>query len=386
MQILTILILLGAIQGFISSALLFKTSKGNLTANKILAVLILLLSLACFNLFLLQSDFRNSAPWANVAADVLPLLIVMPIGPLIFFYVKSHLPETTPHSWDYRNFYTVIIDLIPYIAGTLLHIGLAFSVIIPAKENAWRNFIDVYFVYSDLPRWLSLSVYLYLSFRLFRKHKTTAGPAAPWIIQFIVVFTAFQTIWLLHLIPYLLPPMREPLMNLVDWYPLYIPLVALVYWLGVNGYMRSLETHFLKNSRKTGTSPISKQIQQQTIEALINAMEIQKLYLNPDLNLDLMVKQTGIPQKMISAVLNQHLSKSFNEFVNEYRVKELTKKLVDPGYDHFTIMGLALECGFNSQATMQRSFKQVTGSAPKEYRQDFSRKILAQNPEKISHI
>jgi AraC-like DNA-binding protein len=65
--------------------------------------------------------------------------------------------------------------------------------------------------------------------------------------------------------------------------------------------------------------------------------------------------------------LNNHLNKSFNEFVNEYRIEEVKKRLVEKGNEHLTISGIALDCGFNSQATFQRAFKHVTGVSPKEY-------------------
>lgn len=65
-------------------------------------------------------------------------------------------------------------------------------------------------------------------------------------------------------------------------------------------------------------------------------------------------EQTGIAQKVISAVLNQQLNKSFSEFVNEYRITEVKKRLLEPQRDNLTIVGLAYECGFNSQSTFQR--------------------------------
>ncbi|MEI9807657.1 MAG: helix-turn-helix domain-containing protein [Bacteroidota bacterium] len=36
--------------------------------------------------------------------------------------------------------------------------------------------------------------------------------------------------------------------------------------------------------------------------------------------------------------------------------------------EQLTIAGVAAECGFNSQATFQRTFKEITGIAPSAYR------------------
>jgi len=81
-----------------------------------------------------------------------------------------------------------------------------------------------------------------------------------------------------------------------------------------------------------------------------------------------MAEATGFTQKIISAVLNQHLQKSFNEFVNQYRVNEFKEKIQSPQTNNLTIAGIALECGFNSQATFQRTFKEITGKSPSEFR------------------
>jgi AraC-like DNA-binding protein len=67
-------------------------------------------------------------------------------------------------------------------------------------------------------------------------------------------------------------------------------------------------------------------------------------------------------------VLNQHLHTSFNEFVNEYRVSAFKQKLCTDEVKHLTIAGIAAECGFNSQATFQRTFRQVTGLSPSEFK------------------
>ena len=104
------------------------------------------------------------------------------------------------------------------------------------------------------------------------------------------------------------------------------------------------------------------------MDALKKAMEEDKIFLNPTLSLANVSAATGFPQKNISAVLNQHLKKSFNEYINGYRIKTFTEKIGLPEMSHLTIAGIAFECGFNSQATFQRSFKDATGKSPSEFR------------------
>jgi len=86
------------------------------------------------------------------------------------------------------------------------------------------------------------------------------------------------------------------------------------------------------------------------------------------LKLSDVVKETNISQKIISSVLNQHLHKSFNEYINTYRVEAFKTRLLQGNTSNLTITGIAFECGFNSQATFQRVFKSITKQSPSEFR------------------
>jgi hypothetical protein len=118
-----IVILLGALQGFIMSSLLF-FSKKNRLSNRLLSVLIFFISLACFNLYGNYQDWFGS-DWLRFFADLIPLVIVMPAGPLIYFYIKSSLDTNFTLSKKYRtHFYPVIIDLVPSLVVLIYFVGL----------------------------------------------------------------------------------------------------------------------------------------------------------------------------------------------------------------------------------------------------------------------
>ena len=104
-----------------------------------------------------------------------------------------------------------------------------------------------------------------------------------------------------------------------------------------------------------------------TVAALKKAMEEERLFLDPELSLDKLVAHLGIDQKTVSHVLNQHLQQSFNHFVNSYRINEVKQRLREQVDEHLTLTGIAFECGFNSQATFQRTFKQFTQMTPRAY-------------------
>ncbi|MEJ0105739.1 MAG: helix-turn-helix domain-containing protein [Bacteroidota bacterium] len=58
--------------------------------------------------------------------------------------------------------------------------------------------------------------------------------------------------------------------------------------------------------------------------------------------------------------------------MNEYRVDKVKQRLNDPGSARLSILGIAYECGFNSEASFYRIFKDIAGVSPKEYLSAFN--------------
>ncbi|WP_432326806.1 helix-turn-helix domain-containing protein [Mucilaginibacter sp. P25] len=70
----------------------------------------------------------------------------------------------------------------------------------------------------------------------------------------------------------------------------------------------------------------------------------------------------------LSRIINVGMGKNFNDFINEFRVRETARKMRDPAHAHLTLLGIAYESGFNSQRTFNRVFKEMTGKTPAEYK------------------
>lgn len=100
---------------------------------------------------------------------------------------------------------------------------------------------------------------------------------------------------------------------------------------------------------------------------IINYLKDKKPYLNNDYNLQMMADDLAISKHNLSQVINSGQKKNFYKFINEFRVKEVKEKLSDPAYQHYSILGIALECGFNSKTSFNRIFKEETGLTPTAY-------------------
>lgn len=101
---------------------------------------------------------------------------------------------------------------------------------------------------------------------------------------------------------------------------------------------------------------------------LKEVMQAHLYYRDSDLSLRSLAQTLNINQNELSRIINSALGKNFNDFINAYRVSDVVQKMQDPAYDRLTLIGIALNAGFNSKSTFNRIFKEMTGLSPAEYK------------------
>jgi AraC-like DNA-binding protein len=99
---------------------------------------------------------------------------------------------------------------------------------------------------------------------------------------------------------------------------------------------------------------------------LLALMNDDQPWREPELTLGELAQRLQVHPALLSKVINQGCGQNFNDFVNAYRVAEARRKLADPRFAHYSLVGVALESGFNSKSTFNRVFKKLTGQAPGE--------------------
>jgi AraC-like DNA-binding protein len=71
--------------------------------------------------------------------------------------------------------------------------------------------------------------------------------------------------------------------------------------------------------------------------------------------------------------LNEKLDKSFNAYVNEYRIAEARNLIArEP---QLKLESVAEQCGFNSNSTFFAVFKKIAGQTPASFRSGLSHPI-----------
>ena len=108
-------------------------------------------------------------------------------------------------------------------------------------------------------------------------------------------------------------------------------------------------------------------------------LEKEKLFLDENANLALFAKKMHIPPHILSRSFNEAGEKGFRNIINEYRIKHAMELMQNHPRD--TILSVLHKSGFNSKATFNRVFREITGMTPQQYKtQIISKKgLILQN-------
>lgn len=96
-------------------------------------------------------------------------------------------------------------------------------------------------------------------------------------------------------------------------------------------------------------------------------MEREQPYLDPNMTLKGAAEHLNTNTKYLSQVVNHLSYHNFQYFINTFRVEEAKRKLLCSEYDHLTLYGIGLQCGFKNKSTFYKVFKEVTGMTPRDY-------------------
>jgi ABC-type antimicrobial peptide transport system permease subunit/AraC-like DNA-binding protein len=293
----------------------------------------------------------------------LPLRFSLALGPLVYFYVlKITRPEYRFGLKGLLHFSPVLVE----VACTVL--GINQSVLQPLA-------------------FISVAGYMYLSHRQiehfyrglkFNEDGDRYRHELRWLHRLLAIFGLLWLLW----IPFTAVDYfgYHYQLGLQVYYPLYIVLSVAIIWIGVVAFLRpGFGAH-------AGIPPVIKTSMSAELRKkgawLKKAMEAGLFYRDPDLGLSSLAEKLGINPHELSRIINIALKKNFNDFVNEYRVRDVVNKMQDAAFDHITLLGIAFECGFNSKTTFNRTFKQVTGKSPVEYKNELKKERPDYNLER----
>jgi ABC-type antimicrobial peptide transport system permease subunit/AraC-like DNA-binding protein len=359
---------LGAIFiGLTFALLLWFTKNVNRSANRFIALALATMILWMIRLLAIDIRLETYLPhW-----DQLPLQFLLALGPLLYFYVLKITRPQYKLGWK---------DLL-HFSPLLLEQGIfAFEISASARTGAATYATQTFRQLNPVLQlliFLSIITYLYKSNKLIHNFYRRLQPVLMdrsllefrWLRRLLAATALLWLLWLsCAAVDYF--GYRNQL-ALQIYYPFYIFFAVINIWTAATAFLRPQAAMVAQTSL-----PIRPSVPAELRAKgawLKKAMEANLYYQDPELSLPLLAEKLRLHPHELSRVINVALKKNFNDFINEYRIRDVVSKMQDPAYDHITLLGIAFEAGFNSKATFNRTFKQMTGKSPAEFKNNLEK-------------
>jgi AraC-like DNA-binding protein len=330
---------LGVIHGLFLAIFLWIIEKGNKTANRILSLLLVVLSFRIG-----KSVFLEFTENLDVKLIFIGLGTLMAIGPLFYLFSRAAIDK----SFQLRN--THLIHFTPSLLGVLFGFWLDKSHLdlLPMALFAVL-FISYYLHYLG---------YLIITYVRFSKQRNDGlSPDTYNLLR--LLFYGLLIVWfayVLNLFDELIPYIVGPVLYSIVAYVISFVVIH-------KGYIQKID------HAKYKTTQISDEQVEQVYSKVLGIVENDRQYRNADLTLKMLSAKLKVSTQVLSMVINKKSQNNFNNFINQYRVEEAIHIFQNPEYENYTIASIAYEVGFNSISSFNSAFKKHTGKTPQAYRQ-----------------
>jgi AraC-like DNA-binding protein len=329
----------------------------NRVANRALAMLLIVLIGVVIPWLIGFAGFYDRWRWLTFA----PFQITLAVGPLIYFYISALVTGRWP-----RN---VGIHLTP-AAVQFAFLAASFALPMPLKERWSGTASAPYAVASDFATIVSLTCYGSAGLRLLARYrKLLAGQrsddhlfAARWLTQALHATLALLPIWASYAIWDAIAPI-----GYVGLMGLYLSIAAFALYLAIEGW-RHAALPFPHMADLAIPAPSLPPARDWRVlgEQWAARVVAQDWHLDPDLSLATLARLLGTNTHHLSRALNEGLGLNFSSFIGRLRSETVATAL--RADDRRDLLDLALEAGFSSKASFNRSFFATFATTPSAYR------------------
>jgi AraC-like DNA-binding protein len=365
LQILLILGVLGVAQAALLAVALLRTKRGNLVSNRLLSVFAATIGLSIAGACLTKLHYSP--------ALYNPGKIHQPISflgaPLLFLYVKS--------LWSEKPFFrkTELVHFVPallcaaYLVPFYSSLGSVNHDVLVGKYYS-----KTWFTVRVFALLVQLCIYLVLIITGFANYKRGNSVNENVTAKIRFLFLTFSVLWVIGLVHYVLSIVSKTYFQ-ISQTDLIVPvcLTGIIYAIAYLG-LREPGTLTVTNlearsvNRKYTKSALTAERAEDYVQRLFSVMENERPYTDGKLTLAKLAKRLSISSHHLSQILNDRVQQNFFDFVNSYRIEEAKRKLIEPATQHYSILGIAEEVGFNSKSAFNNAFKKHTNMTPTEFK------------------
>lgn len=354
----------------ILSALVFVFLKAKHPSNYIIALWFCINALNFMGLLMpgILNDY--------IGIGFLPFLFL--IGPIFFFYILSLVKI------DFRFKWLDILHIVPFFILSLSRFFIykeSFAPTFYFGGHMSMKYLSIYILIS-----ISITVYLIAIYIMLIKHRRNIKnyfSSTPNEIKLDWVFVIMSLISLSYIFLFYVPLLDVFSLSIEKktfWFTQFnealLAFILLIFGLLqpiiYNNSPVNIEERKNNNFTKLVKTGLSEAELKTMANEIINYLDKKKPYLDPEYNLEMMARDLNITRQNISLTINDAIGKNFYQLINEYRVEEFKQLVLDSKHDHITLLGLAYDAGFNSKSSFNRIFKEITGSTPSAYKNEFN--------------
>lgn len=355
--------------GFFNScifAIVILTKINRTTTNKLLASLLFILGLLSAKILI-----HTLGLWQMPLLRYFPLGIDLWLPPLLWFYVLALTePKILNKSLLQRH---LRLPLLFLGYALVVYFCTVFIEDLDEKTSVANTlFYDEIKTVEDILSVIWGIYYGFLSYNQLRKYQkwvenytsNTAFPTYKWLRNLLILSAL-----VLLLLGVMILSQQLHIISFVPIQLFYFYLVFLIYVFGFFGFRHhdfqiSIDLISKKSEVTSNTNLMI------LLENLQHWMESDKPYLEPDLNLNQCATKLNCSTQTLSEAINLGKNTNFRDYINQLRITEFKNRIATANLQKETIMGVAYECGFNSEASFYRIFKEKTGITPKAFLQN----------------
>lgn len=362
-----VLLIAGIIQGVVAVPVILLSRERHLS-GVFLALAIASLCCLFIKIFIYFSSFA-SAP----SVRYLPIAFELSTGPLLYLYLRA----LTEKHFVWRQ--SLLLHFVPmFIAQT--YALMTYLMVVDCPSPSLQDYLAselFYHQFKTFEDWaivISIVSYLYLGYKKFTTFQTlvknstadSAYPTLSWLHSILVLCAILFLLLLLNMLLSRLTDIDRG--SDIHWKVYYIYAAGVVYYLGLMAFRQQLpdldQIYDIK-PKAVSTRHVDTD-NHRLIDGLKQLLEEEKLYLNPTLNLRQIADRLSVSPATLSSIINQHFNKSFRELINDRRLIDVKHKLLN-NPQGASVLSLALESGFNSEASFYRIFRDNVGATPKAF-------------------
>ncbi len=279
--------------------------------------------------------------------------IALIVVPLMYIYIDVILTGKFYSSKDYLQHFML------FIVSTPILIGILFSIDQFDIYNSNLRFVTGFLILFQN------SYYLWHSFNLIKENKDNkkVNDKIKWSRALLFIFLF---IWMIQFCSFLLIDLYRNFFICPYTVSMYF-LTAFVF-VYILIYLMIEVNKIISHKSKYKSSEISEEALQHIYNKIEEHFEKDTPFIENDFSIAKLSNDLEVSVKKLSRAINYITNTNFNDFVNQYRLEESKRLLLENTKQELSISEIYYMVGFNSKSTFNTLFKKQYGKTPSEFR------------------